>query len=296
MQPRTWILGFLLVVGVGLAAFLLAEEKIEHLVSPETGELRLPHGEWIASVPGDRAEVWAVGDADQPRSTRVARILRRADPDRILYLGDVYPRGNPDDFRRWAKPFGGLVNRMAPTPGNHDWPEAQEGYEPFWKRVTGETPPTFYAFRAGGWEVLSVNAEHSDYRATESWLRDRVRPGGNCRIAFWHRPRFSAGHHDGDNDRVKEYWEVIRGFARILVTGHDHNMQRMRSRGGTVQFISGAGGRTLYGVDERDRRLAFSDDTHNGALRLSLAPGQARWRFVSARGRVLDSGTLSCQA
>jgi hypothetical protein len=296
LRTRTWILGVLLVVGVGAAAVLLAEERIEHVLAPETGALRPPHGEWIPSVPGKRAELWAVGDSDQPRSTRVARLIRRADPDRILYLGDVYPNGSRDDFRRWAAPFGALVERMAPTPGNHEWAEAEEGYEPFWRKVTGETPPTYYAFDAGGWEILSVNAEHSEYRAVEDWLRERVSSGGDCRIAFWHRPRFSAGRHDGDSQNVKEYWEVIRGRARILVAGHDHNMQRMRPRRGTVEFISGAGGRYLYGVDEDDRRLAFSDDTHYGALRLALSPGLARWRFVSARGRLLDSGSLTCQA
>jgi hypothetical protein len=296
MRPRTWILGALLVIAAGAGAFLLAEEQIEHALFPETGKLRPPDGEWIPSVPGDRAEVWAVGDSDEPGAARVARLVRRANPDRVLYLGDVYPRGNPGDFRRWAKPLRGLIDRMAPTPGNHDWPEAKEGYEPFWKKVTGETPPTFYSFRAGGWEILSVNSEHSEYRAVEDWLRERVRPGGNCRIAFWHRPRYTAGHHAGDNPRVKEYWEVVRNRARIVVTGHDHNMQRMRSRDGIVQFVSGSGGHKLYPVDEDYDGLRFSDDTHFGALRLSLSPGQARWRFVSARGRVLDSGTLTCRA
>ena len=285
----------LLVVAAGAAAALLAEQKIEQVGAPATAAVRQPDGEWIPSVPGDTAEVWAVGDADPPRSTRVAGVIERANPDRILYLGDVYPRGSRDDFRRWAEPFAFLLDRMAPTPGNHDWPKARDGYEPFWRKVTGDTPPTFYAFNAGGWEILSVNSEHTEYRAVRRWLRDRVASGGDCRIAFWHRPRFSAGHHDGDNKRVREYWETIRGFARILVTGHDHNMQRMRSRRGTVQFISGAGGRRLYDVDEDDRRLAFADDTHYGALRLSLSPGMAVWNFVSARGHVLNSGALKCQ-
>src|SRR5688572_3885257 len=133
MGPRIWILGVVLVVAAGAAAFLLADEQVERAVSPKTGDLRPPRGEWIPSVPGDEAEVWAVGDADPPRAGRVARVIRRADPDRILYLGDVYPTGTRGDFRRWAKPFAGLLERMAPTPGNHDWPKAQEGYEPFWK-------------------------------------------------------------------------------------------------------------------------------------------------------------------
>lgn len=261
-----------------------------------TGAVRQPDGEWIPSVPGETAEVWAVGDSDPPRSGRVAGVIRRADPDRILYLGDVYPKGTYDDFRRWAKPFGSLVRRMAPTPGNHDWPRARRGYEPYWRRVTGATPPTFYSFTAGGWEILSVNSEHLDQESIEAWLRERVSSGGDCRIVFWHRPRFTAGHHAGDNPRIRAYWEAVKGRARMVLSGHDHNLQRMKPRHGTVQFISGGGGRRLYPLDEDDRRLAFSDDTHYGALRLSLSPGEARWRFVSARGRGLDSGTLACQA
>jgi Calcineurin-like phosphoesterase len=296
VRPWTWILGVVLLLAVAGAAALLAEEKIEGVVAPETGALRPPEGEWIRSVQGETADIWAVGDADPPRAASVARLIRRTDPDRILYLGDVYPRGKRDDFRRWAKPFGGLVNRMAPTPGNHDWPEAREGYEPFWREVTGETPPTYYSFTAGGWEILSVNGEHSEQRAVENWLRDRVKSGGDCRIAFWHRPRLTAGRHEGGDHRAEEYWEAIQGRARIIVNGHDHNMQRMRERDGIVEFVSGAGGRHLYSVNENDPRLAFADDTHYGALRLQLSRGTARWRFVSAKGRALKSGVLRCHA
>jgi hypothetical protein len=290
------ILGAVLVIAAGAAAAVLAEEKIEQIVSPETGALRPPEGEWIRSPSGRTADIWAVGDAEPPEAGRVARLIRRTEPDRVLYLGDVYPRGSRDDFRRWAKPFGGLVRRMAPTPGNHDWPEAREGYEPYWRGVTGETPPTYYSFRAGGWEILSVNGEHSEERAVESWLRFSVRSGGNCRIAFWHRPRYSAGLHDEGDHRADEYWEALAGHARIIVNGHDHNMQRMRAQDGVVEFVSGAGGRDLYDVDEGNRRLAFSDDSHHGALRLMLEPGRARWRFVAANGRQLRSGTLRCHA
>jgi hypothetical protein len=264
-------------------------------VATETGALRPPTGEWIQSVEGDTAEIWAVGDADPPQAGRVAQLIRRTDPDRILYLGDVYPRGTRADFRRWERPWGALVERMAPTPGNHDWPNANKGYDPYWRGVTGELPPTFYSFNAGGWQILQVNSEQSSRRPVVRWLRDQVESGGNCRIAFWHRPRYTAGHHKGGDARATAYWEAIEGRARIIVNGHDHNLQRMREQDGIVEFISGAGGRRLYPVNERNRRLAFSDDRHYGALRLSLLPGEARWQFVSARGQRLDSGTLRCR-
>jgi hypothetical protein len=285
------VLGLL---GAGGATFVLAGEQIEHVVAPEEGALRPPSGEWIASVKGASAEIWAVGDAEPPAENSVARLIKRGDPDRILYLGDVYPDGNPDDFRRWAKPWGRFVRRMAPTPGNHDWPEAREGYEPYWKQVTGETPPTYYAFRAGGWQILSVNSEHDEQGAVDRWLRHKVRSEGNCRIAFWHRPNFSAGEHPGD-DVTDGLWESLQGRARLVVNGHDHNMQRFQPIDGMVEFVSGAGGRAGFDVDEDYPRLSFSNDQDLGALRLKLSSGTARWAFIAVGGRVLDSGRLTCQ-
>jgi acid phosphatase type 7 len=296
MRLRIWMVAALAVVGLGLGAFVLAEEKVEQVIAPETGELRPPEGEWIRSVPGDRAELWAVGDTDLPASVEVAGLVRRADPDRIIYLGDVYPNGNPDDFDRWAKPWRRLVRKMAPTPGNHDWPEAREGYEPYWRGITGETPPTYYSFKAGGWEILSVNSEHSEWRSAENWLEEEVKPGGNCRLAFWHEPRYSAGKHKEGSHAVDEFWEALEGRARLIVNGHDHNSQRMRPREGIVELIAGAGGRHLYDVDEGDGRLAFSNDTDYAALRLDLKPGRASWRFVAVDGAVLDKGSLRCRA
>jgi calcineurin-like phosphoesterase family protein len=209
----------------------------------------------------------------------------------------VYETGTRVEFERWASPWRGLLDRIAPTPGNHDWPLAGEGYKPFWREITGEKPPNFYSFRAGGWQILSINSQLERSRPTRRWLRRQLEPGGNCRIAFWHRPRFNAGHHGpGARGPVKRYWDLLKGDARIVVSGHDHDFQRMQPRGGMVQFIAGTGGRHLHDVDGRDPRLAFSNDRHYGALRLELSPGRARWRFVAVSGDVLDSGSLRCRA
>lgn len=45
---------------------------------------------------------------------------------------------------------------------------------------------------------------------------------GTCRLA-WHRPRFTAGKHADARD-VAPLWEALRGRAKIVVNGHDHNM------------------------------------------------------------------------
>ncbi len=185
---------------------------------------------------------------------------------------------------------------MAPTPGNHEWERASAGYEPFWRDITGETPPTHYKFSAGGWDILSVNGEDPDTASIENWLSDQASSGGDCRIAFWHRPAYTAGKYRPGDQRARQFWAALDGGARIVLGGHDHNLQRLRARDGVVQFIAGAGGRHRHKVQKRNRRVAFGDDDHFGALRLKLSAGAASWRFVSAGGKLLDRGSLGCRA
>jgi hypothetical protein len=72
-------------------------------------------------------------------------------PQRVLYLGDVYERGSARDFReRFAPVYRGLAARIAPTPGNHDWPAHREGYDAYWRSVTRSPTPPWYAFTIGG--------------------------------------------------------------------------------------------------------------------------------------------------
>jgi hypothetical protein len=257
-------------------------------------------GPFVRSDSKRSAVIWAVGDGADggPAAGSVVDLIERSRADRVLYLGDVYDRGTAAEYQqRYAASWGRLAPITAPTPGNHEWPRRLEGYLPYWAGVRGGRTPARYSFRTAGWEVLSLNSEapHDPGSAQVRWLRRALSGPGNCRIAFWHRPRFSAGGH-GDQADTDPLWRPLRGHARIAVWGHDHHMQRLRSIGGVLPFVSGAGGHGLYGVDRSDPRLAFGDDSHYGALRLRLRPGLARWAFVSARGHTLDSGSARCHA
>ncbi|MFN2615747.1 MAG: metallophosphoesterase [Thermoleophilaceae bacterium] len=245
------------------------------------------------------ASVWAVGDAgiDRPAARRLARRVRAAHPRRFLYLGDVYEHGTAEDFRRnYAPLYGALARRTRPTPGNHDWPLARHGYFPYWRRALGRRWPGYYSFRAGGWRLISLNSElrGRSFRRQLRWVRRRLRGGGDCRIAYWHRPRFSAGLH-GDAPDLEPLWRAVRGRVRLVLNGHDHDLQRLRRIGGTTTLIAGAGGRSRYALDRGYPRLTWGNDRAEGALRLRLSPGRARFAFVSAGGRVLDRGGVRCR-
>jgi hypothetical protein len=247
----------------------------------------------------DRVVLWAVGDGADGSSTsrRLASQIARTRFDRLLYLGDVYERGTASEFRtNYAPSYGRMRAKTWPTPGNHDWPRHPEGYDPYWANVTGGRPPTWYQKRVAGWQIISLNSEapHSADSPQGRWLERQLRRPGTCRLAFWHRPRFSAGAH-GDQKDMAPVWDALRGHAAIVVNGHDHDMQRLRPINGITEFVSGAGGRELYDVDESDPHLAFANDRTYGALKLELRRGVARYAFVALGGRVLDSGTISCR-
>jgi acid phosphatase type 7 len=246
-----------------------------------------------------RAEVWAVGDAAaQTRpARRVARLVRRSGPDLLLYLGDVYPSGRAVDFRRAYDPlYGALARHTLPTPGNHDWPNARQGYLPYWRHVLGHPIRSYYAAQAGGWRILSLNSELGGraMRRQVRWLRRRVSGPGRCRLAFWHSPRFSAGRH-GDAKRLDPLWRAVRGRVALVLSGHDHDMQQLVPRSGTTELVSGSGGERLYPLHD-DPRLVFGTASRYGALKLVLRPGRASFAFVSARGRVLHRGAVGCRS
>ena len=242
-------------------------------------------------APRDGAVVWAIGDGgDGSRDARrVAGLIAADRPDRVLYLGDVYENGTARDFReRFTTVYGGLKQRMEPTPGNHDWPNHETGYDPYWRK------PHHYAFSLGGWRVISLNSETPRAAAQLRFLRRRLRGQDRCVLAFMHRPRFNAGAHRSEQLHVEPLWRELRGEAALLLSGHDHNLQRFRPVDGVTQLVIGAGGRERYDVHEDDRRLAFSEDRHDGALRLVLRPGHADLRIIRADGEQIDRSSVAC--
>lgn len=92
-------------------------------------------------------------------SRRLARRIARSRPDRLLYVGDVYEDGTREEFRtNYAPVYGAMRDLTAPTPGNHEWGNRDQGYDECWRAVRGRVRP-YYSFKTAGWEILSLNSE-----------------------------------------------------------------------------------------------------------------------------------------
>jgi len=292
---RSWTAAAVVAVVLGLGAVLVACGGGDGSTSSAG---TTPAGN-SSSSSKRTAVVWAVGDAadGSDKAQQVADMIANGKPDRFLYLGDVYEDGTQEQFADNYKPaFGRFDSIAAPTPGNHDWPNHAQGYDPYWKAAGLVTNRHYYSFRAGGWEFISLNSESGLENGSPQrrWLKQQMRGRGNCRIAFWHRPYLNAGKH-GDQKDTEPLWRAVRGHAALVVNGHDHNFQHFKRRDGIVELVSGGGGHDLYQSNERDPRLVWDEDDEFGALRLSLQPGIARFRFVTLPGKTVHSGTVHCR-
>ncbi len=248
---------------------------------------------------GGRAVIWAVGDgADgSDEAKEVADMIAADDPDRLLYLGDVYETGTDEEFDKHYDPiYGDMADITQPTIGNHEWRLHEDGYIQYWEAMTGREQRLFYSFELAGWEIISLNSEGGLAPKDEqlAFLEKELSEPGTCRLPFWHTARYSAVP-DSDEPVVEPFWNALKGHTEIVLSAHEHTMQRFLPIHGITQLVSGAGGHELYGLDAADPRVAFADDENYGALRLELQPGLARYAFVASDGEVLDEGTIRCE-
>jgi hypothetical protein len=250
--------------------------------------------------------LWAVGDGNAG-SNSLATANRMTGPlDALLYLGDVYETGTAEEFATNFDPVWGRFKSVtSPTPGNHDWTNLATGYDPYWgSRAPQTNGGHWYSFVEKGWEIISLNSEGESMAAGSAqwgWLRDRLASGGNCRIVFFHRPRYAAGL--GEFPGSQAIWDLMANKVLFVLNGHAHSMQRSHPVNGVTEFISGGGGEGLTEADELDNRFAYVNDREFGSLKITLTRvgsnpdggATAAHRFIAADdGSTLDSGSRTC--
>ena len=253
-----------------------------------------------ASAAASTSVVWAVGDASANAGSQATANRITGQINRFLYLGDVYENGTAAEFASNFDPVWGKFKAItSPTPGNHEWANRATGYDPYWGARAPQTGGGhYYSFTENGWEVLSLNTEESLAPGSPQylWVQQKLAAGGNCRIAFFHRPRYSPG------TSIQPLFDLMAHRVRFVINGHLHAMARGIPIDGITELISGAGGHSLHATSPNPL-FPFSNSTEFGVLRLKVnavgsnANGGATLvhDFIATDdGAVLDSGSGTC--
>jgi 3',5'-cyclic AMP phosphodiesterase CpdA len=213
-----------------------------------------------------------LGSGDQVHKVQPALmrwIRSQNDADLIVYGGDVYKDGKPDEFEEMLAALDGNVSRMCHTPGNHCWrtdgtapnrSKIASGYEAFWlnHRPPASAQPIDTSKKAGGryehfidlagWRLIFLDTGKScrdgifsrddpwpmGDPSRKQWLKSALAAPGRAKIVFAHHSRLSCGDH-GDIDQVNELWETLfdssgAPSAALTLSGHDHNVSVYKPR------------------------------------------------------------------
>jgi len=256
----------------------------------------------------DAAVLLAVGDIGTCNDTNddaVAGLAARL-PGTIALLGDiVYPDGGISDYEKCFDPaWGPLRARLRPAQGNHDYESSDaSGYYDYFGAGVGTPGEGWYSYDLGTWHIVVLNSDCSgvggcdDGSPQMAWLKaDLLAHPALCTLAYWHHPRYSSGQH-GDEPMMEPFWQALAAAgADLVLSGHDHDYERLAPVNGIRSFVVGTGGHSLYDFTAPpDAHTEVRADDSYGLLALTLGVGRYSWQFVPIPGDVLnDSGTDTC--
>ena len=210
--------------------------------------------------------------------------------------------------------WGKLMDRLLPTPGNHDYGVDKE--LPFYFLYfpkAGLPRLGYYAYDAGDWRVYALNSELASPELRQrqlDWLaRDlQANHKTKCVLAYFHRPPFSSGKFASLPRSMPLFKMLYRYGADFVATGHEHffaYVPPINPEGvidaayGIPIVIAGTGGAMFF---ERPRTLRWGRGGEEivtrtlGVLRVTLKPGAFEWAFVPAGPTALapPSGAGRC--
>jgi acid phosphatase type 7 len=324
--PRAWwtrsTVGVVAMMLAALAAMVAAVLVRSGPTPPAEPPMAAP----VPPAPTGDVVLVAAGDIacpsdEQPRDdacqqAATADLVEAVRPALVLTLGDnQYPSGELAEFERsYDATWGRFKSITRPAIGNHETqtPDAH-GYFTYFGAAAGNPATGYYSFDAGSWHVISLNTEcHDDDclepgSAQDAWLRaDLADNRARCVLAYMHRPRFSSDDHHGNATQVTDLWQALYdGGADVVLAGHAHSYERFAPQTpdgeldldrGLRSFVVGTGGRSLYGLGDKQPNSELFYNGNFGVLRMTLRPDGYSWEFMPIDGGTgVDSGSDTCR-
>jgi acid phosphatase type 7 len=249
---------------------------------------------------------------------QTADVVGMINPDAVLALGDLqYPNGSLERFQAgYDRSWGAYRKITYPVPGNHEYGTRDAGgYFGYFWAAAGSPEAGYYSYDLGGWHVIALNSECAHVGGCgvgsdqERWLKaDLAAHPAACSLAYWHRPRYSSGHH-GDNTDYAPFWADLQAAGvEVVLTGHDHDYERFAPLGpngeldptGVREFVVGTGGDSFYALYDPPPAQEVAISRQAGVLELGLRPDGYDWSFrlpgSTGSAQVADSGNARCHA
>jgi tartrate-resistant acid phosphatase type 5 len=268
-----------------------------------------------------------VGDfgVDDVNETAVAAMVRGWNPDAVVTTGDDYyatsggtGTGKYDIsvgkyycmFLKDAAPGANCsgndssVNRFFPSTGNHDYADAgADIYQSYFtlpgNGVTSSATSgseLYYDFVLGAIQFFVVDSQAAldsaaSMSAQQTWLQSALAASTTpWQVVIFHHAPYSSGTENGSTTQMR--WPFAAWGADLVVSGHDHDYERVQ-RDGITYVVNGLGGAGAYhfGATPVSGSVVRYNATY-GAMTVSADASSLTARMIGTDGTVADEFTL----
>ena len=245
----------------GLQPDSIYRYRIEYNSSEETvteGNFSIP------SNPETQFKFVAYGDSRSNLAAHreVSKAIARESPLFVIHTGDmVYSDCRLNDWADFFKATEPLSDTLFfPVIGNHE--RVAKNYKAFFSLPGNEY---YYSYRVGDLLFVMLNANKRFDRCSSQykWLKSLLKSEpAKFTIAIFHHPAFSYSSH-GDSFFVKKI--LVPLFEKygvdLVLSGHDHNYQRIEHNGITY-IVTGGSGASLYSLKDPSGPVASFKGYH----------------------------------
>jgi predicted phosphodiesterase len=212
--------------------------------------------------------------------------------DLIIHTGDLaYDDGTLDQYEdNVFGVYGDLFRNIPffPASGNHDY-HTMNG-APFREvfNLPGDSGEKWYSYDWGKVHFVALDTE-SDYSTQAAWLeRDLAATDRPWKVVYMHKPPYSSGAHGSDTTLRKKLAPIFEAHhVQLVLSGHDHNYERMLPQHGVAYVVTGGGGVGTKSVGASSF-TAFSEDVIHFVY-VEVGTDLLVLHAIDANGREFDS-------
>src|SRR5262249_29099751 len=133
-------------------------------------------------------------------------------------------------------------------------------------------------------------------QAQLAWLGQQLSQStARWKIAYFHHPLYSSGKTHGGDMRLRGLLEplFVKYGGQLVLSVHEHFYERLKPQQGVHYFISGAAGKIRHNdIRRNDPEFDTGNDQVQHFMLFSVTPNELRFRAISDKGEVLDSGII----
>jgi predicted phosphodiesterase len=284
------------------------------------------HGEWAAIDFETLEPMWepirvgVIGDSGFGEQVTYDLLSEMAafDLDFVVHTGDVVYRvyEDPDPTTaftlKYFLPFAPVLHRMPvyAVPGNHEFEVATlledvpyyfHVFPPILDETRGlrgsDGLREYFRFSVGDYQFILLNSQafygSGERDAQTGWLEEQLKDQSvRHSIIVTHIPPFTSGKYEKDGGPLRSRWVPLfeASNVRLVLSGHDHNYQRLEVNGITY-VVSGGGSTSLYPLSlAHPNAKVFERRSH--FVLLELYRDRIELISIARGGEVLDRTTI----